>query len=98
MQDGVEDVKPVKTPKKKAPVKRQASVVFEDNNPPFKSPWSKAPSRLSHIPLDLEELTQHVQQLQKRVKSLEAEWLQLLERLSEQEDSTVYITDEDEMN
>jgi len=97
MQNGAEDIKP-KTPKKRAPVKRQASVAFEPEFKPASSLWSRAPSRLSHIPLDLEELTQHVQLLQKRVKSLEEEWLQLLERLSEPEDSTEFITDEEGMN
>lgn len=89
-----------KTPKKRAPVKRQASVAFEPTIiPASQHPlWSKAPSKLSHIPLDLDELMLHVQQLQKRVKSLEAEWLQVLGHLSQQEDSTEYITDEEEMN
>jgi len=78
-----------KTPKKRAPVKREASV---------HPAWSKLPSKLSHIPPDLEKLTQHVELLQKRVKSLEEEWLEVLGHLSEQEDFTECITDEDEMN
>jgi len=78
-----------KTPKKRAPVKRESSVHPE---------WSKLPSRLSHIPPDLEKLQQHVDLLQKRVNSLEQEWVQLLEHLSQQEGSTECITDEDEMN
>lgn len=97
-----EDTLPVpKTPKKRAPVKRQASVAFEPSEfiPASHHPlWSKAPSKLSHIPQDLDELMQRVQQLQKRVKSLEEEWLQVLGHLSQQEGSTECITDEEEMN
>jgi len=108
MEKDAAEIKPPKTPKKRAPVKRQASVAFEPENHPYPttyqprftpaSKWSNLPSKLSHIPVDLEELTQHVQSLQTRVKSLEEEWLQVLGHLSEQEDSTEYITEEEEMN
>jgi len=78
-----------KTPKKRAPVKREASV---------HPAWSNLPSRLSHIPPDLEKLQQHVDLLQKRVNSLEQEWLQVLGHLSEQEDFTECSQEEEEMN
>lgn len=79
-----------KTPKKRAPVKRTASVAFE--------PWYEAQSKPYNTLPDPEKLMQHVQSLQKRVLSLEDEWQQLLEHLSEQEVSTDYINSEDEQN
>ena len=75
------------TPKKRAPVKRTKEQL-----------WSVLPSKLSHIPPDLENMQQAVKQLQERVHSLETEWECLLEHLSEQEDITDCTTDEEEMN
>lgn len=83
--------KPIpKTPKKKSPVKRQASVAFE--------PWYEQQSKQSNTHPDHEKLTHLVLSLQKRVLSLEDEWQQVLEHLSEQEGSTDYINSEDETN
>ena len=76
-----------KTPKKRAPVKRTQEQL-----------WSALPLKLSHIPPDLEKLTQAVKSLQERVHSLEDEWRQVLEHLSEQEVSTDSINSEEEMN
>jgi len=74
------------TPKKRAPVKRTASVAFE--------PWFEQQSKPSNTLPDHEKLMHLVQSLQKRVNSLEDEWQQVLEHLSEQEAIT-QLTDED---
>jgi len=75
------------TPKKRAPVKRTKEQL-----------WSAAPSKLSHIPPDLEKLHEAVNSLQKRLNSLEQEWQEVLEHLSEQADSMESTQEEDEMN
>ena len=62
-----------KTPKKRSPVKRQASVLWEQNE-------LQEHTRDEHI-------LQVVSQLQKRLSLLENERQELLEHLSQQEDS-----------
>lgn len=79
-----------KTPKKRAPTKRTASIAFE--------PWFEQQSKPYSTLPDHEKLTHLVQSLQKRVHSLEEEWQQVLEHLSEQEGSTDFISDEEETN
>ena len=76
-----------KTPKKRAPVKRTKEQL-----------WSAAPSSLSHIAPDLASMQRAVSQLQERLHLLEQGWEELLERLSEQEDSMDSTQEEDEMN
>lgn len=74
------------TPKKKTPVKRTQP-----------KQWSALP--LNHSPsLDPESIQTDLDQLRKRLLSLEHAWDQFLEHLSEQEDSMEHITDEDEPN
>ena len=72
------------TPKKRAPRKEKSQV------------WSEAPSKLSHIPGDLQDLWQAVKQLQERLESLDQEWQDLLDHLSEQEDGDPIDTDEED--
>lgn len=76
-----------KLPKKRAPVRRQPSVL-----------WSEQPSKLLHTDQTDGNTLLLVKQLQERLIYLEHEWQHLLEHLSEQEDSTEYITDEEEKN
>ena len=75
------------TPKKRAAIKRTKEQL-----------WSALPSKLCHIPPDLENMQQAVDQLQERLHYLEHEWLELLEHLSEQEASTESQHSEDELN
>lgn len=90
MQANGEDVSTPKTPRKRTPVKKQASV------------WFEPPSKQLHTDLDMEALLVKLQEvvnsLTKRLNSLETEWAEILEHLSGQEDFTDCITEEEEMN
>ena len=83
MQQSPETPKP---PRKRTPVKKQPSV------------WFEPASKLSHIPDDLGNLHSAVEALQKRLASLEQEWQDLLEHLSQQEDSMDSTQEEEEQN
>ena len=77
---------PAKVPKKKAPVKRQASVLWEDLS------CQESPQE--------QKLTELVLQLQKRLNSLELGLQALQEAMDHllQEDSTDHTLSEDELN
>lgn len=87
MQETGSDVTP-KTPRKRTPVKRQPSV------------WFEPASKLSLTPeaVDPIKLQEAVNSLTRRLNSLEAEWQELLEHLSEQEVFTDCTQDEEEMS
>ena len=75
-----------KAPKKRAPVKKQPTV------------WFEPASRLSRTPDEIENLHSAVEQLQKRLALLEQEWQELLEHLSQHEDSMDSTQEEEELN
>ena len=74
------------TPKKRTPVKKQASI------------WQDPRSKPLPTQVDLESLQQAVEQLQKRQTSLEEEWSDFLEHLSEQEGSMDSTQEEEGLN
>lgn len=89
MQSSPNQPETPKAPRKRTPVKKQASVWFEQQS---------KPSAMEPDTATLIKLQEAVNSLTKRLNSLETEWHQLLEHLSEQEDITEVITDEEEMN
>lgn len=88
MQANGEDLTTPKPSRKRAPVKRQASV------------WFEPASKLSLTPEEVDpiKLQEAVNSLTKRLNCLEVEWQELLEHLSELEDFTALTPDEEEMN
>lgn len=75
---------PFKSPKKRAPIKKQASICLESPSEPLSS--------------EVARLKQLVKQLQERQAFFERDLSSLLELLSEQEGSSESTQEEEEMN